>query len=32
MIVVFKAPIKSNEDIETVTNYLFEHYGNGELE
>ncbi len=32
MIVIFKAPIKSEEDIETVTNYLFEHYGNGELE
>jgi len=32
MIVVFKAPIKTEEDIETVTNYLFEHYGNGELE
>jgi len=32
MIVVFKAPIKSDKDIETVTNYLFENYGNGELE
>ena len=32
MIVIFKAPIKSEEDIETVTNYLFENYGNGELE
>ena len=32
MIVVFKAPIKTQEDIETVTNYLFENYGNGELE
>jgi len=32
MIVVFKAPIESKEDIETVTNYLFENYGNGELE
>jgi len=32
MIVVFKAPIKSNEDIEEVTNYLFENYGNGEEE
>jgi len=32
MIVVFKAPIKSDADIETVTNYLFENYGNGELE
>jgi len=31
MIVVFKAPIKNKEDIETVTNYLFENYGNGEL-
>ena len=32
MIVVFKAPIKKQEDIDTVTNYLFENYGNGELE
>ena len=32
MIVVFKAPIKSNEDIEEVTEYLFQNYGNGELE
>ena len=28
MIEVFKAPIRSQEDIETVTNYLFENYGN----
>ena len=28
MIVHFKAPI-SKESAETVTNYLFEHYGNG---
>jgi len=32
MIVVFKAPIKKQEDIDTVVNYLFENYGNGELE
>lgn len=32
MIVVFKAPIKTEADIATVTNYLFENYGNGELE
>jgi len=32
MIVVFKAPIKTQEDIDTVVNYLFENYGNGELE
>ena len=32
MITVFKAPIRSNKDIETVTNYLFENYGNGEEE
>lgn len=32
MITVFKAPIKTEKDIETVTNYLFENYGNGELE
>jgi len=32
MITIFKAPIKIQEDIETVTNYLFENYGNGELE
>jgi predicted transcriptional regulator len=32
MITIFKAPIKTQEDIETVTNYLFENYGNGELE
>jgi predicted transcriptional regulator len=32
MITVFKAPIKTEKDIETVTNYLFENYGNGEAE
>ncbi len=32
MIVVFKAPIKTQKDIDTVVNYLFENYGNGELE
>ncbi len=32
MIVVFKAPIRTQEDIDTVVNYLFENYGNGELE
>ena len=32
MITVFKAPIHTQEDIETVTNYLFENYGNGKLE
>jgi hypothetical protein len=32
MIIVFKAPIKTQEDIDTVVNYLFENYGNGELE
>jgi hypothetical protein len=32
MIVVFKAPIKTQKDIEEVTNYLFENYGNGKLE
>jgi hypothetical protein len=32
MIVVFKAPIKTQEDIDTVVNYLFENYGNGKLE
>ena len=32
MITVFKAPIKTEKDIEDVTNYLFENYGNGELE
>jgi len=32
MIVVFKAPIKTQEDIDTVVDYLFENYGNGELE
>ena len=32
MIEVFKAPIHTAEDIETVTNYLFENYGNGKLE
>jgi len=30
MIVHFKAPI-SKEDAKTVTDYLFKHYGNGEL-
>jgi len=30
MIVHFKAPI-SKEDAKTVTDYLFRHYGNGEL-
>ncbi len=32
MIRVFKAPIRSEEDIDTVTSYLFENYGNGEFE
>ena len=32
MIDVFHAPINNAEDIETVTNYLFENYGNGKLE
>ena len=32
MIIVFKAPIKTQKDIDTVTNYLFENYGNGKLE
>jgi len=32
MIEVFKTPIRTAEDIETVTNYLFENYGNGKLE
>ena len=32
MIIVFKAPIKTPEDIDTVVDYLFENYGNGELE
>jgi len=32
MIIVFKAPIKTQKDIDTVVNYLFENYGNGELE
>jgi len=32
MIIVFKAPIKTQEGIDTVVNYLFENYGNGELE
>jgi len=32
MIKVFKAPIYSQEDIDTVTNYLFENYGNGKEE
>ncbi|MFT7824501.1 MAG: sulfite:cytochrome C oxidoreductase subunit B [Sulfurimonas sp.] len=31
MIEVFKAPIKG-EDIEIVVDYLYENYGNGELE
>lgn len=31
MVVHFKAPI-TDEDVEITTNYLFEHYGNGELE
>ena len=31
MIVVFKAPIKTQKDIDEVTNYLFENYGNGKL-
>jgi len=31
MIVVFKAPIKTKEDIDTVVNYLFNNYGNGKL-
>ena len=31
MIVVFKAPIKTKEDIDTVVNYLFKNYGNGKL-
>jgi hypothetical protein len=30
MIIHFKAPI-TKEDAETVTDYLFTHYGNGEL-
>ena len=32
MIIVFKAPIKTQRDIDTVVNYLFENYGNGKLE
>ncbi|HIP17896.1 MAG TPA: sulfite:cytochrome C oxidoreductase subunit B [Sulfurovum sp.] len=32
MIVVFKAPIKTQKDIDTVVDYLFENYGNGKLE
>ena len=32
MITVFKAPIKTEKDIEEVTNYLYENYGNGKLE
>ncbi|SFZ97829.1 Cytochrome c551/c552 [hydrothermal vent metagenome] len=32
MIVVFKAPIKTQKDIDTVSNYLFENYGNGKVE
>ena len=31
MIIVFKAPIKI-EEVDTVVNYLYENYGNGELE
>lgn len=31
MVKHFKAPI-TDEDVEITTNYLFEHYGNGELE
>jgi mono/diheme cytochrome c family protein len=31
MIVHFKAPI-SDTDVEIITDYFFEHYGNGELE
>ncbi|MBU0720514.1 sulfite:cytochrome C oxidoreductase subunit B [bacterium] len=30
MVIHFKAPI-SKEDVEITTDYLFEHYGNGEL-
>jgi len=30
MIVHFKAPM-TNEDVKTVTDYLFKHYGNGKL-
>lgn len=30
MITHFKAPI-NEDDIDTITNYLFEHYGNGKL-
>ncbi len=32
MIVVFKAPIRTQKDIDTVVDYLFENYGNGKLE
>jgi hypothetical protein len=32
MIIVFKAPIKTQKNIDTVVDYLFENYGNGELE
>ena len=32
MIVVFKAPIRSQKDIDTVVNYLYKNYGNGNLE
>ena len=32
MITVFKAPIKNQKDIEDVSNYLFENYGNGALQ
>ena len=31
MVVAFKAPI-TDEDAKTITDYLFEEYGNGELE
>ena len=31
MIVHFKAPM-SDTDVEIITDYFFEHYGNGELE
>ena len=31
MIIVFKAPI-AIKDVDTVVNYLYENYGNGELE
>ena len=32
MIIVFKAPIKTQKNIDTVVDYLFEDYGNRELE